>query len=69
MQLLLYGSADLNIEISKKVFDAVHMFIEETGRLYFVIFTCESYCLVIVTFGIIKHSILGSVGVHMCVCD
>ena len=27
-------------------------------------FTCESYCLVIVTFDIIKHPILGSV----CVC-
>ena len=31
--LLLYGSADLGIEISKKVFDAVHRFINETDRL------------------------------------
>ena len=32
-ELLLYGSADLGIEISKKVFDAVHRFIDKTGRL------------------------------------
>ena len=32
-QLLLYGSADLGIEIRKKVFDAVHRFIDETDRL------------------------------------
>ena len=32
-ELLLYGSADLGTEISKKVFDAVHRFIDETGRL------------------------------------
>ena len=32
-ELLLYGSADLGIEISKKVFDAVHRFIDESGRL------------------------------------
>ena len=31
--LLLYGSADLGIEISKTFFDAVHTFIDETGRL------------------------------------
>ena len=31
--LLLYGSADLGIERSKKGFDAVHRFIDETGRL------------------------------------
>ena len=37
-----------------------------TGRLKFVIFTCESYCLVIVTFGIIKHPILESVCMCMC---
>ena len=30
--------------------------------------TCESYCLVIVTFDIIKHPILGSVCVCVCVC-
>ena len=32
-ELLLYGSADLGIEISKKFFDAAHRFIDETGRL------------------------------------
>ena len=32
-KLLLYGSADLGIEISKKVFDAVHRFLDDTGRL------------------------------------
>ena len=32
-ELLLYGSADLSITISKKVFDAVHRFIDQTGRL------------------------------------
>ena len=32
-ELLLYGSADLGIEISKAVFDAEHRFIDETGRL------------------------------------
>ena len=32
-ELLLYGSADISIEISKKVFDAVHRFIDETDRL------------------------------------
>ena len=32
-ELLLYGSADLGIAISKTVFDAVHRFIDETGRL------------------------------------
>ena len=32
-ELLLYGSADLSIEISQKVFDAVHRFIDKTGRL------------------------------------
>ena len=32
-ELLLYGSADLGITISKKVFDAVHRFIDGTGRL------------------------------------
>ena len=31
-EFLLYGSADLGIEIRKKVFDAVHRFIDETGR-------------------------------------
>ena len=30
---LLYGSAELCITISKKGFDAVHWFIDETGRL------------------------------------
>ena len=32
-ELLLYRSTDLGIEISKKVFDAVHRFIDETDRL------------------------------------
>ena len=32
-ELLLYGSVDLDTEISKKVFDAVHNVIHETGRL------------------------------------
>ena len=32
-ELLLYGSTDLGIEISKQVFDAVHRFIDETDRL------------------------------------
>ena len=32
-ELLLYGSADLGTEISKKVVDAVQRFIDETGRL------------------------------------
>ena len=32
-ELLLYGSVDLGIEVSKKAFDAVHRFINETGRL------------------------------------
>ena len=32
-ELLLYGAADLGIEISKKAFDAVHRFIDETSRL------------------------------------
>ena len=32
-EFLLYGSADLSIEIRKKVFDGVHRFIDETGRL------------------------------------
>ena len=32
-ELLLYGSTDLGIEISKKVFDAVHRFIDESDRL------------------------------------
>ena len=31
--LLLSGSAELGISISKNVFDAVHRFIDETGRL------------------------------------
>ena len=32
-ELLLYGSADHGITINKKSFHAVHMFIDETGRL------------------------------------
>ena len=32
-ELLLYGSTELSTTISKKVFDAVHRFIDETGRL------------------------------------
>ena len=32
-ELLLYGSAELGTTISKKVFDAVHRFIDKTGRL------------------------------------
>ena len=32
-ELLLYGSTDLGIELSKKVFDAVHRFIDESDRL------------------------------------
>ena len=32
-ELFLYVSADLGIAINKKVFDAVHRFINETGRL------------------------------------
>ena len=32
-ELLLYGSAELGITISKKVFDAAHQFIDKTGRL------------------------------------
>ena len=32
-ELLLYGSADLGITISKKVFDAVQGFINETDTL------------------------------------
>ena len=32
-ELLLYGSKDLGIELSKKVFDAVHRFIDESDRL------------------------------------
>ena len=32
-ELLLYGSTDLGSELSKKVFDAVHRFIDESDRL------------------------------------
>ena len=32
-ELLLYGSVDLGIAVNKKAFDAVHRFINETGRL------------------------------------
>ena len=31
-ELLLYGSTDLGFKISKKVFDAVHRFIDESDR-------------------------------------
>ena len=32
-ELLLYGSTDLSIELRKKVFDAVHRFIDESDRV------------------------------------
>jgi hypothetical protein len=31
--ILLFGSDDLDFETNKKIFDAVHVFIEATGRL------------------------------------
>ena len=65
-ELLLYVSADLGIEISKKIFDAVHS-CTLTKLAVCNLFSCESYCLVIVTFGVIKHPFLGSVCVCICV--
>ena len=33
VNVLLYGSDDVDIDTNKKIFDAVHSFIESTGRL------------------------------------
>ena len=57
-KLLLYGSAELGISISKKVFDAIHIFIEEPSRLSFLIFTSETYCLLDGEMSIVKYPIL-----------
>ena len=62
--LLLYGSAELSISINKNVFDAVHRFIDETGRLQLV--TSEPYCLLHDNLGIVKYPILDCV-VNVCV--
>ena len=68
-ELLLYGSADLSITISKKVFDAVHSFIDETGRLQFVIFTCESYRLVMLLRLVLSSILFMKVCVCVCMYD
>ena len=31
--MLLYGVAELNVNVNRQILDAVHEFIEETGRL------------------------------------
>ena len=66
--LLLYGSAELGISISKKVFGAIHRFIEEPSRLLFECFTSETYCLLGGNFCIVKYPILDCVVHHHAAC-
>ena len=65
--LLLHGSVELDTSISKNVFNAVHRFIDETGRLELVIFTSEPYCLHRDNLGIVNYPILDCV-VNVCAC-